>query len=245
MQKAVRRITFRCGEVFPSSRPLSHWIITMARIHNDLNVSSDLLLRCYQQPEIPRTSKWVYFGTLFASHLREAIKFLIDTKSHPEVAAFISNLSQEARNQCEFVCRQGEPFCDSFVKKALAPIRNTVFHYPDLTMKGLQLMRPALDDLAAMGAMVEVFSSEHGYDLRFEFADHIVNHMTFGRHFTDSDESVSFFTKLQELSSSFLRLAYSSVTTYLRDYAPLSDVVLELQEYSYAVDRTTTENPRS
>ena len=127
----MKKWTFRLGDAFPAEDPLARWFVGLSAVVNDLILAgSRMEAEMSKARRSEPSSEGIYFFRLVASHYREAVKFIEDADSLPEVRAFIASLPQGLQNQYSSVLTTFQPFHGSFVERVLKPLRDKLFHYP-------------------------------------------------------------------------------------------------------------------
>jgi hypothetical protein len=127
--RPVRIASFRIGELFPSSDPVSRWLTVCAIAFNDTVPVNDRIVTALQEDR--PIGLRLYDLRLSASHLFEASKFLTESERRfPEIRAFIERMPEaaQAAHQRLTTAYAGS---DEFAEQ-LKQLRNHFFHYAEL-----------------------------------------------------------------------------------------------------------------
>jgi hypothetical protein len=153
--------------VFPADDLLSEWTATLALAFNDLS-----LVHARMEEDHGTPHKYFYWLRLAIAHFYEGAKFLDETSTIPEVAAFVAQLSPEARGQFEA--------CMSRYRERATPtfrLRNQVaFHYPRLAPgRTNRPVRKVLESLAPEIGQFDSGGTGKIRDARMLFADDVTS----------------------------------------------------------------------
>lgn len=162
------RKTFRMAEVFPADHPIALWVLNLSIALGHLRIVSEYATRA-EQPDAER----MYFFRVFASHLREVARLLVDDyKAREEVRAFVATLPPEGQSARAEVDRMlhSHPYVhrpELPLWRDIKRVRDDTFHY----------VRDSASQ-ERLRAVVEAVSDEQGvyvYDeskgLRADYAD--------------------------------------------------------------------------
>lgn len=126
----MERLKFWMHEVFPPDDAIARWIMNLSMALGDLRIVAKYATRG-EQPDYER----IYFVRVFASHLREISKLLVDDyKTREDVREFVATLPQAGQDARAEVDRMlhVHPFKlrpDVILWQDLKRVRDDTFHY--------------------------------------------------------------------------------------------------------------------
>ncbi len=126
-----KEICFKTDEVFKKDDVLSHWIIDLALIRNDLLYSNEYAFNHFEREIELENGRFINYFRIIISHYIEAMKFLDKYKSRPEIINFINNLDVRNKEKYSSILSNIDPYDSSFVKNKCLPIINATMHYVD------------------------------------------------------------------------------------------------------------------
>jgi hypothetical protein len=161
-------IRFAMEEAFPAESKVAQWVAGLCMAANDLILAQQDWARVSKKGYPPEAT--YYIGVL-AAHLREAMKFVWRSKGRDAlVEAFCERLGDEARvHRTVIDGALAGPKGTSFVEQILVPVRNQVFHYPEV---GATDIRSGLEAHAKTESGVRMVGP-HVQDMRWVFADEV------------------------------------------------------------------------
>ncbi len=126
-----KEICFKTGEVFKKDDILSHWIINLALIRNDLLYSNEYAFNHFEREIELENGRFINYFRIILSHYIEAMKFLDKYNSRVEIIGFMKNLDIKIREKYLSILSNVFPYDSSFVKNKCIPIINATMHYSD------------------------------------------------------------------------------------------------------------------
>jgi hypothetical protein len=125
----VEKLTFKMADAFPPDDPIAVWLMNLSIALGDLRIVAKYATR-EQQAEYER----IYFVRIFASHLREIGKLLVqDFDKRQDVKDFVAAMPQEAQDARD---KADELLHSTFglrpavvVWEDLKRLRDDTFHY--------------------------------------------------------------------------------------------------------------------
>ncbi len=223
---AVRVYRFQMADAFPSKSVVARWILYLSIIENDLNAANLGMFNYLNDETDPFRSRWVYYSGLATSHLREAVKFLWNSRKIPEVRAFIETLPEELRREYEQIA-DSLFLKDTPILKRIIDMRNQFFHYPEgvkelMDSRMEDVLRSAIKSPGQVVVTQTMHTEGVEYDFRYEFADRFHAVYSFGLVARDARELESFMEDLADAMTRVMRFANGVVTGHLRQYWSLS-----------------------
>ncbi len=128
-----RWLNFAYSSVFPHDEPLSAWISILALMTNELIIVNRNIVNQFTVIRSNGTAEVPYYLWLACSHYREAAKFLGQSMKTPKIEQFIQSLPDSIQQTYSEVKATYEPYKGSFVDLAVKPIRDSFFHYNEIT----------------------------------------------------------------------------------------------------------------
>ncbi len=141
----------------------------MAMIGNDLIQTNNRILALIKKEEDDKAAERLYNFWIGAAQYREAIKFIQKSLEKKDVKEFMGLLRKEAQDLFIKIRESYAPWNGSFVERVAKPIRDDLFHYPNVSD---QRWQDALDELARKRGSVFVEGTTI-FDVNSEFADEI------------------------------------------------------------------------
>ncbi len=126
-----KEICFKTDEVFKKDDILSHWIIDLALIRNDLLYSNEYAFNHFEREIELENGRFIQYFRIIVSHYIEAMKFLDKYKSGPEIISFIEKLDARNKEKYLSILNNVTPYDSSFVKNKCVPVINATMHYAD------------------------------------------------------------------------------------------------------------------
>ena len=135
-----KEINFITEEVFKKDDVLSHWIINLALIRNDLLYSNEYAFNHFEREIELENGRFVNYFRIILSHYIEAMKFLAQSHDKKEINDFLAGLdldsnhlpeSGQYRERFKRILSNVHPYENSFVARQCVPIINTTTCYAD------------------------------------------------------------------------------------------------------------------
>jgi hypothetical protein len=175
-----KKLSFKIGDYFPADDSGTNLILPLLMSCNDLIYVNQLwvieskLVKGSEKIDTnsaAATAKSFYSFRLLCSHLREAVKTLNAAENEPNFKKIMAHFSKEGKEKLMMLHGYYEPFENSFTKKFLVPIRNTLFHYYN-DKKAVEAIKKCLSSLKEERTSILVEEKREG--LRLLVADDIV-----------------------------------------------------------------------
>ena len=200
---------FRVGDAFPADDAIARWLTALSMGLNDLLHTNKRLLE-QLQGDAPAYAN-VYESRLVGVHVWEVLKLLREGRADANVAVFIDNLPQEAKDEfAESLAVYDDPARASF-KAALARARDHFAHYPELGRRELSRALGAFADHEG-----ELHTGRRFGDFRALWADDVAVQLFFRSEDDDVEPLREFITDLRDLVLVLTRLVQRALDTYFR-----------------------------
>lgn len=200
----VRYIDFPVHEVFPADDPLAEWLATLALAMNDIALVHVRLDEDQDSPE-----KRFYWNRVALSHFTEIGRFLNDTRTIPEIEAFLISLPAEVLSHYTACLAVWEEHRENLFRTR----NRATFHYPDLRT-GAAADRPMRDALAANAGERGVIRAARIRDARALFADDLVTSI-FVEAVGGSDKVPEFAGRVAEGTTALIRFTNLALHEHL------------------------------
>jgi predicted DNA binding CopG/RHH family protein len=214
-------VTFAIGDVFPADSPLSAWIAGLSTIANDLLFVHEPLLSESEEAESAR----VYSFWLVCAQYREAARFIASGLKEASVISFNEQLDAEVNEMLEHLRRSFDPWEGSFVQTVAKPIRDRLFHYPNV---GDPEWKGILSAHSNTRSGISFRGSRRVKDTRSLFADDLraalLSHYL-GMSEAEMGESMA---ELASLVGLLARVSHQSLGAYLQSVPPKSVRVVDV-----------------
>ncbi|KAF1083994.1 hypothetical protein SPSYN_02906 [Sporotomaculum syntrophicum] len=126
-----KEICFKTAEVFKPDDILSHWIINLALIRNDLLYSNEYAFNHFEREAAVENGRFINYLRITLSHYIAAMKFLAEYHSEPEIIDFIETLDTQNKEKYSGILSNVIPYDNSFVKNQCEPLVGATMHYTD------------------------------------------------------------------------------------------------------------------
>lgn len=189
-----KEICFQTAEVFKKDDSLSHWIINLALIRNDLLYANEFAFNHFEREVEVENGRFINYLKIALSHYIAAMKFFAKYQNEPEIIGFIESLDTQTKEKYAGILSNVSPYESSFVKNQCEPLVGATMHYAD-NQEDINKYLASYQD----GTIVI-----RGKKIRFvdfEFADDCANYLSFTH--IHSGETEDF---CQEIGNKFLEL---------------------------------------
>lgn len=168
-------LKFKIGEAFPAGDPVARFVTVVAMMSNDWLREMAQMLEILDW-HVDAEGRRVMSFRKQAASFHEATDFLSEARRRfPEVDAFVSGLSADARQEYDRVVAGTDPKSEHYVGDWLADHRHVTFHYarmhPDRAESGKEEISLALEAAADIEGTI-AFEQNFG-SVRFNFADEV------------------------------------------------------------------------
>lgn len=187
----MRRIEFRFGDALPADDPLARWIVKLGMVHNDLVfanlkfLAADDILAAEE-----KTVEWFFWHRMTIAYYHEAMTTLKEEQNIKEVEAFVASLPQEARTLHDEALAIHKKIVSSTSR-----LRNqATFHYPG--KKARRALKASLQDIVDKTGTIEFGESNKVKDVRFAYADDVVETLYRRVFGNDADKMKEFIKQI-------------------------------------------------
>jgi len=126
-----KEICFKTAEVFKPDDKLSHWIINLALIRNDLLYSNEYAFNHFEREVPVENGRFINYLRITLSHYIAVMKFLAEYQSEPAIISFIDTLDEQNKEKYAGILSNVTPYASSFVKNQCEPLVGATMHYAD------------------------------------------------------------------------------------------------------------------
>jgi hypothetical protein len=207
----VERYVFKIGEAFPADDERARFVVALAMMSNDVLRSFAQLDVDESDPEAAGVQMWLFRQQ--AALYFEAATFIADSaRVFPKIAAFLSGLPQEARDELEQIAGGIDPKSAHYVGGWLADHRNLTFHYSEMhpakAARGTERWKQALEAAAPLEG--DLTHGEKLGSIRFGFADQVA------AQWVPPDTETDTIIRLREALLALVRFTQRAITAYLQ-----------------------------
>ncbi len=207
----VERYVFKIGEAFPAEDEVARFAVALAMMSNDVLRSFAQLDDKASDPEEMAVQTWLFRQQ--AALYYESATFIADSaRMFPKIAAFLSGLPQEARDELGQIVGGIDPHSPHYVGKWVAEHRNVTFHYsqmhPEKAARGAERLKQALEAAAPLEG--DLTHGEILGSIRFGFADQVA------RHWVPAETETDTIIRLREALLALVPFAQRALTAYIQ-----------------------------
>jgi hypothetical protein len=168
-------LRFRIGHAFPAGDPVARFIAVVAMMSNDwLRLATQMRKIHPSDPDAGAVR--IMSFRLEAALYYEGARFIADAcRRFPEIAAFINDLDDEARQDCEKVMGGVDPRSQWYLGDWVEDHRNVTFHYPEMHPDKAAAGKEEISNALVNAAVAKgtVTRAEADTSVRFRFADEL------------------------------------------------------------------------